>query len=295
MLHGIKSDLRTVKETFALNEVPKEVFWFGMGGLTPYVVTSVSTLYLAWDINYAAETGMGFLVSKETADYLLHILEPTQIGLGAIILSFLGAVHWGLEMAKYGGSHPYRRYTIGILAPALAWPTVLLPLDYALLTQFVGFVGMYFADSQATTWGWAPRWYTTYRFILTFVVGACIIMTLVGRGQIGEAIAPTEGARKHLADIRMQQRENMQKEEDERIARIAAEERKAKEKKSDEQHTDPGKKVAGDQSGEQGMHHDDHQDTSATTQPGQPTEPTPEMKSEQKPREERKAPTGTKG
>jgi len=72
-----------------LNEVPKEVFWFGMGGLTPYVVTSASTLYLAWDINYAAETGVGFLVSRETADYFLQILEPTQIGLGAIILRYV--------------------------------------------------------------------------------------------------------------------------------------------------------------------------------------------------------------
>jgi len=113
--------------------------------------------------------------------------------------------------------------------------------------------------------------------------------------QIGEAIAPTKGARKHLADIRMQQRENMQKEGNERIARMEAEESKAKEKKLDEQHTNPGKKVAGDRSGQQGMHHDDHQDTSATTQPGQPTEPTPEINSEHKPREERKAPTGTKG
>ena len=87
-------------------------------------------------------------------------------------------------MAQYGGKYPYHRYAIGVLAPALAWPTVLLPLDYALLVQFAGFVGMYFADSQATTWGWAPRWYTTYRFILTFVVGACVIGTLVGRGQV---------------------------------------------------------------------------------------------------------------
>lgn len=97
----------------------------------------------------------------------------------------MGAIHWGLEFAKYGGSHPYRRYTIGILAPVLAWPTIMLPFDYALLAQFVGFTGMYFADVQATTWGWAPRWYTTYRFVLTFVVGACIITTFVGRGKVG--------------------------------------------------------------------------------------------------------------
>jgi hypothetical protein len=60
---------------------------------------------------------------------------------------------------------------------------VLLPLDYALLAQFVGFTGMYFADSQATVKGWAPRWYPTYRFILTFVVGVCIVTTLIGRGK----------------------------------------------------------------------------------------------------------------
>lgn len=116
--------------------------------------------------------------------------------------------------------------------------------------------------------------------------------------QIGDAVEPTRGARQHLADIRLKQRENVQREEDERIARMAAEDRKVKEnkqKKSDDEPTDPGKKAAGDQPGKQGMHHDDNQDTSATTQPGQPTDPTPEKKGEQKPREERKAPTGMRG
>lgn len=141
-------------------------------------------MYLAWDLEYMRTNGMGYLVSKETAESLLHLLEPTQVAYGAIILSFLGAIHWGLEFAKFGGSHPYRRYTLGILAPALAWPTVLLPLDYALVVQFVGFTGIYFADAQATMLGWAPKWYTTYRFILTFIVGVCIVTTLIGRGKV---------------------------------------------------------------------------------------------------------------
>jgi hypothetical protein len=34
------------------------------------------------------------------------------------ILSFLGAIHWGLEFAGYGGSHHYRRYAIGVVAPS---------------------------------------------------------------------------------------------------------------------------------------------------------------------------------
>jgi hypothetical protein len=75
-----------VKETFALRDVPSEAFWVGIAGLTPYVITSFSTLYLAWDINYVAAHGMGNALGKETATNLLHFLEPTQIGLGAIIL-----------------------------------------------------------------------------------------------------------------------------------------------------------------------------------------------------------------
>lgn len=102
--------------------------------------------------------------------------------------SFLGAVHWGLEMAKYGGSYPYLRYGIGIIAPALAWPSIMFPLHYALLTQFAGLTGMCYFDAQATARGWAPKWYNTYRFILTGVVGTCILMTLIGRSQVSSLL-----------------------------------------------------------------------------------------------------------
>ena len=56
-----------------------------MAGVLPYLATSLSTVYLAWDINHAANTGSGFLVSGETAELLLHIIEPLQIGYGAVV------------------------------------------------------------------------------------------------------------------------------------------------------------------------------------------------------------------
>lgn len=34
------------------------------------------------------------LMSHENAAHYLHLLEPIQVGYGAIILSFLGAIHW---------------------------------------------------------------------------------------------------------------------------------------------------------------------------------------------------------
>jgi len=204
---------------------------------------------------------------------------------------FLGAIHWGLEMAGYGGSHPYRRYLIGILAPALAWPTVLLPLDYALLTQFAGFVGMYFADSQATAWGWAPKWYTTYRFLLTFIVGGCIIATLVGRGQIGDAVTPTEGAQKHFREIRRAQRMNVEKEKREYTGRAGSETEKVKQthEKSEGPPTDPAKTAKGVAEGTQGVYSDEFQDSIGSRGErnlGQPAEPSDERKGVQKPETE---------
>jgi len=144
------------------------------------------------------------LLSGHTAELALHVLEPLQVGYGAVvsilshnitilqnpgsntiqILSFLGAIHWGLEWAKYGGHGGYPRYAIGIAATAVAWPTVLMPVEYALITQFLAFNLLYAVDSSATTRGWTPPWYGSYRFILTFVVGASIVISLIGRGHV---------------------------------------------------------------------------------------------------------------
>lgn len=56
-----------------------------MAGLLPYVATSLSTVYLAWDINHASLSGQGFLLSGESAEILLHIIEPIQMGYGAVV------------------------------------------------------------------------------------------------------------------------------------------------------------------------------------------------------------------
>lgn len=74
-----------MKETFALNEVPREALVIGMAGVLPYLATSLSTVYLAWDINHASLTGSGLIFSGQTAEVLLHIIEPLQIGYGAVV------------------------------------------------------------------------------------------------------------------------------------------------------------------------------------------------------------------
>lgn len=76
-----------------MSDVPRDLTNMGLAGLIPYVFTSVTSLFMAWDVNYGATTGSSpYLFSRETAQNLLDILEPVQVGYGAVILSFLGAV-----------------------------------------------------------------------------------------------------------------------------------------------------------------------------------------------------------
>lgn len=154
-------------------------------------------MYLSWNLNTTWHPSNYLLNSlflqHGSAEHWLQLLEPIQVGYGAVIISFLGAIHWGLEFAekrapatKEEEDRKRVRYAIGVLAPAMAWPTIFMPVEWALTTQFAAFTALYFNDSRAAVKGWAPPWYSTYRFVLTAVVGTAILVSLVGRAKVGE-------------------------------------------------------------------------------------------------------------
>lgn len=88
-----------------------------------------------------------------------------------------------------------------MLAPAIAWPTILLPVEYALITQFLAFNILYAVDNAATIRGWTPPWYGTYRFLLTFVVGLSIVVSLIGRGQVSDRIGTAPSAADRVKEL----------------------------------------------------------------------------------------------
>ncbi|EHA20706.1 hypothetical protein CBS63078_2124 [Aspergillus niger] len=189
MMAGIKTEAKVIKDTFSLEAVPKEALYLGMAGVIPYVATSLQTVALAYEVKTAALAGDGLIFSGQSAELMLHMIEPIQVGYGAVILSFLGAIHWGLEWAGYGGKYGYKRYAAGVIAPAVAWPTLLLPVEYALISQFLAFTFLYYNDARAAASGRAPAWYGMYRFVLTFIVGASIVVSLIGREQIAGTLS----------------------------------------------------------------------------------------------------------
>jgi hypothetical protein len=103
----------------------------------------------------------------------------------------------------------------------VAWPTLLLPAEIGLITQFLAFTFLYYADARASVRGWAPSWYATYRFVLTFIVGASIVASLIGRGQIADLITAPPGPADRMRALRAQQMEELESGDAEAKARAA--------------------------------------------------------------------------
>lgn len=247
ILVGVKHDLQSVKETFALSSVPRQAYAVGLAGTLPYLATSMSTVFLSWNLNTELPTKSALLnrilFDHDAATYWLNTLEPIQVGYGAVIISFLGAIHWGLEFGEKQSARDRTRlrYGIGVLAPAVAWPTIFMPVEWALITQFLAFCGLYSIDYHTTVRGWTPPWYGTYRFVLTGVVGSAIVISLIVRAKIGEAA-------EHSAAVPMQnrvrgvgrpssvvQRRDWAKEEEEEKRRVKEEEAEEKRRAKEEQ------------------------------------------------------------
>jgi len=115
-----------------------------------------------------------------------------QVTYGAVLLSFLGALHWGFEFAGYGGQKGYSRLLLGLTPALIAWPTLALAPMSALAVQWAGFTALWLADMRATAAGWTPKWYSQYRFYLSLLVGTCIIGTLAGTSALGPVAGHSE-------------------------------------------------------------------------------------------------------
>ena len=89
---------------------------------------------------------------------LLNQSLNVQVTYGAVMLSFLGALHWGMEFAAMGGQKGYPRLFLGIAPALIAWPTLALEPTVALAIQWFAFTGLWYADMRATSAGWSKSY-----------------------------------------------------------------------------------------------------------------------------------------
>ena len=97
---------------------------------------------------------------------------------GAVILSFMGAVHWGVAMARKD-QHRDNYFIASIIPALIAWAALLLTQAMALVILLVGFIGLYVYDRSVEKAQALPGWYIPMRTRLTAVVVLCLASALL--------------------------------------------------------------------------------------------------------------------
>ena len=138
--------------------VPVTAAQLGYAGLIPFVTLSMSLWVLP----------AGY--QQPVSDALLAY--------SAIILSFMGAVHWGLAIAKEGA--PDRLLLVFSVVPALvAWFATLAPVMINYSVLIITFAGLCVFDSRMSGLGKAPAWYPRLRMPLTAVVILSLLLAQI--------------------------------------------------------------------------------------------------------------------
>lgn len=148
-----------------LNDVPRPALFLGLFGLVPFAACSVAvwTPIPLWQFE-----GLRL-----------------QLGYGAVILAFLGGVHWGKALADrpgVGGNGDgdlnWMRLGWSVAPSLIAWFALRMSPDFALIVFITAFAMAFLVDRHAVRSGFFPEWYLPLRKVLTLGVLACLILTL---------------------------------------------------------------------------------------------------------------------
>lgn len=113
----------------------------------------------------------------------LWLLSPTYQPLlnqalllyASLILTFMGAVHWGLAIQNLTNQHLFQ-LGISVLPALIAWFAFFLPevLNYSIL--IIAFAMLCLFDARMARQGNAPGWYPRLRSPLTAVVVGSLVI-----------------------------------------------------------------------------------------------------------------------
>ncbi|MCU0976115.1 MAG: DUF3429 domain-containing protein [Steroidobacteraceae bacterium] len=140
-------------------QLPPGMQALGFGGLIPFI---------------AAMLAVVLLPDAEARELARRIL----VGYGAVILSFLGGVHWGLVL-RDRPADGFRPLVMGVLPSLAGLATLLLPFDQAVAVQVACFGGFWLYEHRVLGPAVLPSGYLALRRWLTLIVCAALALALM--------------------------------------------------------------------------------------------------------------------
>lgn len=145
-----------------VNQVPTTAGWLGYLGLLPFFVQTLAVVF-----------------GPNGEDSLAHHAAFGVASYGAVILSFLGGITWGLtvnnpQLANVQGS----RELIYSMLPALAaWAAILLPTAFTLWFCAIGFLVAFIHDWKTAPLHALPAWFLRLRLHLSLGAIVSVLLT----------------------------------------------------------------------------------------------------------------------
>ena len=153
--------MSNILKIFNLENVPKAPLFLGLSGIIPFIFLTIGIWFFPYDLKLFA---------------LYNLLNYS-----VIIISFLGAIYWGVAMRNEKKS--FKPYFISVIPSILSWFMLmgffshyLLILVFIILTFFC----IYFMDIKYVKSGFFPEWYGSLRKTISII----IVLTL-GLASIG--------------------------------------------------------------------------------------------------------------
>jgi hypothetical protein len=111
-----------------------------------------------------------------TSPYEVAGVLRSQVHYAAVVLTFLGALHWGVTIASPSieGVPAGRRMVWSVLPAIYAWIASLFPLELSLPLLFFGLLVALAVDWPLYRHSPVPGWFYTLRIVLTLGAAASI-------------------------------------------------------------------------------------------------------------------------
>tara|TARA_R110000787_G_scaffold16622_25_gene50860 strand:- start:111376 stop:111840 length:465 start_codon:yes stop_codon:yes gene_type:complete len=151
-----------------MRSIPLPALAFGIAGLIPFWLCA----------------GGVWMPELRPGAYHAYDAAFALIAYGAVILTFLGAMHWGVilrgKQAETGEEATWARLGFSIAPSIVGWVATLMNPVYGLLMLIIGHGIVALADLQTVRRGEFPLWYGTLRKYLSILAILAMTTGLMG-------------------------------------------------------------------------------------------------------------------